>query len=72
MNKKQFLKYCEMQAAWWIASATTGHTLKRKISVGIEGGGMRDLTDQEKIDDAVATAQTHIHRYLEAAEGKDF
>lgn len=58
MNKK----HCERQiqllmvrAQWWLASATSGHYRQRMVS----RGGV-ELTDDEKLDDTMATADRHV------------
>jgi len=60
------MKYHEMQAYWWIASANNGHTLNRELYHGISGNNK--FSDQEKINDAMETAQNHIRLYMECAE----
>ena len=68
MTKEHAMEHAKMQANWWIASATTGHTLKRRIFESTKEFGEIELTDQGKIDDAMETAQTHIRRYFEIAD----
>ncbi len=65
MNKEQFQKYCEMQANWWMAYATTGVCKKLKI---FHGDG-KELTDEEKIAHALDTAKNHMHNYWESCNG---
>ena len=58
-------KYCRRQielsmlrAQWWIASATSGHYRQRKLHhASLEGP---EFTDEEKLHDALATADRHI------------
>lgn len=58
---KAKMKYHELQAIWWINSASNGHTLSRKLYHGILGG--REFTDAEKVSDAMETAQRHLVEY---------
>ena len=63
MNKEQSMKHSELQASWWIAYATTGACIKRNMSKsGVQ------LTDDEKVADALETAQRHIRTYRECCE----
>ena len=64
MTKEQFQEHCKMQAAWWIASATTGACKKRDLRHG--GSDGRPFTDEEKVQDALNIAQNHIHLYWES------
>ena len=68
MTKERAMEHAKMQANWWIASATTGHTLQRRIFKFTKKLGDVELTDQEKIDDAMETAQTHMRHYFEIAD----
>lgn len=61
------IKICEMYAQYWMAMATTGVATKRKIYHGTNGD---ELTDAEKIDDAMNTALSHIRRMAELVETK--
>ena len=61
MIEKQ-MKFHELQALWWIASATTGHCQSKIICHGF---GDKEFTPQEKTNDAMETAQRHIHSYRE-------
>ena len=47
----------KLWAQWWIASAVTGHCKAREIYHGVDGP---ELTDAEKVEDAMATAKRHI------------
>ena len=69
------LEYCKRQiqlsmlrAQWWIASATSGHYKQRKISHGMITSGGPEFTDDEKLADAMATAQHHIELAAEFSE----
>ncbi len=73
MNKEEFKKHCELQAMWWIASATTGHAKSRNMShIGEKDKNGNythpPFTNQEKIDDALNIAQNHIRLYRETCE----
>ena len=61
MINEHFLKLCELRAQWWMTSAVTGHCKQR---IRTHGNGTL-FTDQEKIDDAMETAQQHIRLYQE-------
>ena len=69
------LEYCKRQiqlsmlrAQWWIASATSGHYKQRKIHHGTITSGGPEFTDDEKLVDAMATAQRHIELAAEFSE----
>jgi hypothetical protein len=64
MKKEDFKEYCKMQANWWIAYATTG--LAKNCDIWY-GDGVA-LSDEEKIQDALNTAQLHIKNFREACE----
>ena len=69
MNREYLLaqmKHSELQALWWIASATIGHAEIRDIRKGGHDG--QRLTPQELRDDAMTTAQTHITNYRNFSE----
>lgn len=66
MTKEQFQKHCEMQSAWWIAYAATGACKSADIRQGGHDG--RQLTDEEKVQRALDTAQNHIRRFRESCE----
>lgn len=61
-------------AQWWTASASNGHAVQRQISRGREPTeeerargkvvGWNPLSDQEKIADAMSTAERHMTRAL--------
>lgn len=64
MTKKEQLKYHELQALWWMHSATNGHAATRKITTGDD----HELTPEELRDDAMKISQRHMHLYMEVAE----
>lgn len=55
IRMKAAVKRSELYVAYWIAQATTGATIRRVIS-----HGNRQLTSEEKIDEAFETALCHI------------
>ena len=61
--KRNFRKHCELQALWWIASAQTGACKSRKLYHGLNGP---EFTDEEKVQEALDTAQRHIHSFRES------
>lgn len=72
---KKDLEYCKRQiqlsmlrAQWWIASAASGHYKRRRISHGTLTSNGADFTDEEKLEDAMATAQRHIEIAAEFSE----
>lgn len=72
MTKQEKLKFHELQVLWWIASAQTGHAKTRKIFKSVNSLGDTEMTDQEKVNDAMNTAQNHIRLFHEISEGPDF
>jgi len=64
MTKDERLRFHEMQANWWMHSATNGHAATRHIT---RGDGHR-LTEDELRDDAMRTSQRHIQMFMETAE----
>lgn len=66
MNAQQFQKHCELQALWWIASATTGACKARKLHHGGPDGP--EFTDEEKVQAALNFAQNHIRLFRESCE----
>lgn len=64
MTKEHYLKHCELQALWWIAFANTQANFNRKI-YHCDG---TLLTNDEKIEDALNTAKSHIRSFWEAVE----
>ncbi len=60
------MELCKMWSEYWIHFANTHKNLQRNIK---DGTG-REFTEAEKIDDAMNTAKTHIHRYNELLEKK--
>jgi len=67
VRMRAHLKRSELYANYWIAQATTGAATSRNLSRGVEGGGWRQLTDEEKIQSALDTALNHIHSIEETA-----
>lgn len=61
------IEMAKLYAQWWIARAVTGEAKNRDIQTL---HGNRQLTDEEKIKDALNTANTHIHRIEELSEKK--
>ena len=68
MDKQQFQKHCEMQANWWIASALTGHAKQRNLFKSVNAIGDTEMSDDEKIANALETAQNHIRLFRESCE----
>ena len=64
MTKQEQLKFHELMAHWWMAYATTGVCKSRNIS-RMNG---EQLSDEEKIEDAMETSKRHIELYMEVAE----
>lgn len=69
------LEYCKRQiqlsmlrAQWWMASATSGHYKQRNIAHGTATSGGPELTDEEKLADAMDTAKRHIELAAEFSE----
>lgn len=69
------LEYCKRQiqlsmlrAQWWLASATSGHYKQRKVFHGTRTSGGPEFTDDEKLRDAMATAQRHIELAAEFSD----
>ena len=59
---KRQMEQHRMYADWWIAAALNGHCLSRKLMHGSDGP---EFSDQEKIEDAMKTAERHIEIYRE-------
>jgi len=59
------IQLASLRAQWWIASATTGHCLSRKIYRGLGCDPSTEITDSEKINEAMNTANGHIRRATE-------
>lgn len=68
MNKPQYQAYCLAQANWWIASATTGHCKSRNLFKSINKVGDTPMSDEEKVANAMETAQTHLKNYWESCD----
>jgi hypothetical protein len=66
MTKEEQLKFHELQALWWMHSATNGHAARDTRDV-TRGDGTRH-TPEELRDDAMKTSQRHIWLYVEVAE----
>lgn len=66
-----FMKSCEMYALYWIAQATTGCAVNRNLQkVKEKGGEYKELSDDEKIEDALNVAHNHIQNHREAMDKK--
>lgn len=66
-----FMKSCEMYVNYWIAQATTGCAIDRNIQkVKTKGGEYEELSDREKIKNALNTVLSHIHNHREAMDDK--
>ena len=61
-------KFHELQALWWMSAASNGHCECRKMYHGIKN--KKEYSKKEKVDDAMKTAQRHIHLFMECAEFK--
>jgi hypothetical protein len=61
------IKLCEVYANYWMAMATTGVTKNRRISHGTKGP---EFTDDEKVADAMLSANTHMTRMRELMDQK--
>lgn len=61
------MKYHELQAMWWMHSASNGHSSTRTVHKGYDGPLM---TAEELRDDAMKTSQHHMNLYLELSESK--
>ena len=78
MTKEERMRFHEMQAYWWMHSASNGHAKQRQMWHGFERGSIeneiergKEFTDQEKVSDAMETAQRHIQLFMEVAENWD-
>jgi len=60
------IEMAKLFAHWWIARAVTGEIKIKDISVG----GGRQLTNDEKVADALEIAKTHINNIETLAEKK--
>ncbi len=63
----QDISLCHTWALHWQAMAITGAAKNRKISHGVGGP---ELTDDEKIEDAMAISLRHINRMSELIDKK--
>jgi hypothetical protein len=61
------IKMCEMWAHYWMTLANTGLAKNRKLHHGTEGP---ELTDEEKMQDAMETAHRHLHTMRELVDLK--
>ena len=59
MGNKADAKYHELMAHWWLASAVSGHCKQRDMFHGT--GQNEPFTDEEKMEDAMRVAKTHIN-----------
>lgn len=55
----QDIALCQTWASYWQAMAITGVAKTRRLFHGVESD---ELTDEEKIKDAMNIASTHLHR----------
>ena len=63
-GKMQFQMFLA-RAQFFHAEAVTGAYKLRTTQRGVEGGGWRGLTDDEKLHDCLATMQRHLQRAQE-------
>lgn len=68
MTKQEQMKFHELMAHWWIASATTGICKNRNITRKDDDGEWKQISDEEKVENAMNTAKRHIELYMEIAE----
>lgn len=68
MKPEHQIVYHTLQAQWWIASATTKHCLARKLYHSSRELGDCPFTDEEKIEDALKIAKSHIELVREISE----
>ena len=61
------IKLCEVYANYWMAMATTGMAKNRALFHGTSGPA---FTDDEKVAEAMQTANTHINRMRELMDKK--
>ena len=59
------------RAQLWVARATTGEAKSRKLYHGTYLGNKNELTDKEKIADALGIAKAHIGNAAEMAEAME-
>lgn len=66
MDNEHWMKFHELQALWWMHAASNGHAATRIV----HKGGLTDplMTTEELRDDAMKTAQHHLHLYMHFAE----
>lgn len=62
MTREEQLKFHELQAMWWMHSATNKHACSRKMWHGFKE---TEMTDQEKINNAMETSKRHMDMYWE-------
>lgn len=55
----------KMMALWWLTSCQTGYYRRAKIFQGD-----KELTDEQKLRDAMETAMRHIHLMREMIENE--
>ena len=63
------MKFHELQAMWWMHSATNGHAETRTILKG--GSDGIKMTSEELRDDSMRTSQQHMRLFMECAEFKE-
>ena len=61
------IKLCEVYANYWMAMATTGVAKNRALYHGTSGP---EFTDEEKVAEAMQTANSHISRMRELIDKK--
>lgn len=59
------------QVLRWHAEIVSGAYRQRPIRQGVEGGGWRDLTDEEKLTDSMKVLQAHVRRLHDIADTID-
>lgn len=55
-------------ALFHMTSALCGHATRRKISRGFITASLGELSDEEKVDEAMSSANAHIHHVWECIE----
>ena len=68
MTKEEFKNYSLAQANWWTVYANSKANKSRKVYRG-DYGDYSPLSEEELIDDALATAKTHLDNYFKTCEG---
>jgi len=62
------MKMKELLVIAWAAKINSGWYKQREIEQGVEGGGWRKLTDEEKLNDSVQILDVHVHDYMDLME----